>query len=191
MAVYWGTQFLVKKPHVIGNKLDEKIPFIPLFIFPYITWYIIMFALPFALYFFSIETYALYTMSLLMVLVISGIIYLVYPTTFVRPEPKGMDFSTKVVRFIYANDKKILSCMPSLHCSLSMLFILAAIDAEGLPLSIKISVILLSFLIILSTVFVKQHMLIDVITALPLSVICWYLAMAIGTDKFLIFFNFI
>jgi membrane-associated phospholipid phosphatase len=191
MLAYWGTQFIVKKPHMLSSKIDDKIPFIPVFIFPYVSWYFVMISLPFILFYNSIQTYALYIMSLLMVLVISGIVYLVYPTTFYRPEPKGAGFSVKVVKLIYANDKKILSCMPSLHCSLSMLFILAAATADGLSLVFKITLIVLSFLIILSTVLVKQHVLIDVVTALPLSVICWYIAMAIGADAFLSFFNFI
>ena len=111
---------------MLSSKIDDKIPFVPVFIFPYVSWYFVMISLPFILFYNSIQTYALYIMSLLMVLVISGIVYLVYPTTFYRPEPKGAGFSVKVVKLIYANDKKILSCMPSLHCSLSMLFILAA-----------------------------------------------------------------
>lgn len=190
-ATYWGTQFLVKKPHMLGSRLDAKIPFIPIFIFPYISWYFIMCIFPFILYLFSLQTYALYTMSLLTILIASAIVYLVYPTTFHRPDPEGTSFSVKTVKLIYANDRKILSCMPSLHCSLSMLFIIAAFTAENLPLTVKLPVIILSVLIILSTVLVKQHVLIDVITALPLAVISWYIAMAISADKFLSLFNFI
>lgn len=190
-AAYWGTQFFVKKPHMLGSRFDDKIPFVPIFIFPYVSWYFILFSIPFVLYFYSLPTYALYTMSLLIVVITSGIIYLVYPTTFIRPEPRGNNLSTKVVKLVYSNDKKILSCMPSLHCSLSMLFILAAFTAKNLPLTVKLSVIILSFLIILSTVLVKQHVLIDVITAIPLALISWYIAVAIGADMFLSLFNFI
>lgn len=190
-AAYWGTQFLVKNPHTLGSRFDDKIPFVPIFIFPYVSWYFILFSIPFVLYFYSLPTYALYTMSLLIVVITSGIIYLVYPTTFIRPEPQGNNLSTKIVKLVYSNDRKILSCMPSLHCSLSMLFILAAFTAKNLPLAVKLSVIILSFLIILSTVLVKQHVLIDVISALPLALISWYIAVAIGSDMFLSLFDFI
>ena len=190
-AAYWGTQFLVKNPHTLGSRFDDKIPFVPIFIFPYVSWYFILFSIPFVLYFYSLPTYALYTMSLLIVVITSGIIYLVYPTTFIRPEPQGNNLSTKIVKLVYSNDRKILSCMPSLHCSLSILFILAALTAKNLPLTIKLPVIILSFLIILSTVMVKQHVLIDVITAIPLALISWYIAVAIGADTYLILFNFI
>lgn len=190
-AAYWGTQFLVKNPHTLGSRFDDKIPFVPIFIFPYVSWYFILFSIPFVLYFYSLPTYALYTMSLLIVVITSGIIYLVYPTTFIRPEPQGNNLSTKIVKLVYSNDRKILSCMPSLHCSLSMLFIIAAFTAENLPLTVKLPVIILSVLIILSTVLVKQHVLIDVISALPLALISWYIAVAIGSDMFLSLFDFI
>ncbi|OQC01709.1 MAG: PAP2 superfamily protein [Firmicutes bacterium ADurb.Bin099] len=189
--VYWGTQFLVKNPHMLGSKLDDKIPFIPVFIFPYVIWFVLLFTIQFILYFYSLQTYALYVMSLFIVDITSGIIYLVYPTTFIRPEPEGDSFSVKVVRFIYSHDKKILSCLPSLHCSLSTLFILSALYATGLPLFLKLIIIIFSLLVIVSTVFVKQHVIIDVITAIPLAVISWYIAMAIGADTFLAFFNFL
>ena len=191
MLVYWGTQFFAKKPNVIGNKFDEMIPFVPHFIFPYVSWYAILFFMPFVLYLYSLETYALYVMSLVMVNLITGVVYLVYPTTFDRPDPEGDGVSVKLVRKIYSMDTKILICMPSLHCSLSTLFILAAAFAIEVPLVLRLVIIVISFLIILSTVFVKQHMVIDVITAVPLSVICWYIAMAIGADVFLSFFAFI
>lgn len=187
---YWGTQFFAKNPNIIGNKIDEKIPFLPIFIYPYVAWYILIPLVPFALYMYSIENFAIYMMALTINNIVSGIIYLIYPTTFDRKDPKGDSFSVKLVLLVYKNDTKILSCLPSLHCALSVLFIIATLYANSLPLVYKISFLVISILVIPATVFVKQHVLVDIIAAIPIAIISWYVALAIGAERFLAFFKF-
>ena len=37
-------------PHIIGNKIDEMIPFTLIFIIPYVFWYLMLFIIPYKMY---------------------------------------------------------------------------------------------------------------------------------------------
>ena len=190
-VIYWGTQFLQKNPHPVKSRFDDRIPFIPQFIFAYVSWFLFLASMPIILYSYSDTVFAKYVMAIFLVEIISGIIFIVYPTTFTRPEPAGKGPSITVVKAIYKNDSKILSCLPSLHCGIATLFILGSLSCPEMPLILKVIIVTVSVLIIQSTVFVKQHMIIDMITAIPLSLLCWYIATVITPEVFLTFFKFI
>jgi membrane-associated phospholipid phosphatase len=130
-------------------------------------------------------------MALVIEEIIAGITFIVYPTTFDRPEPVGKSPAIWVVKTVYKNDSKILSCLPSLHCGTATLFILGALSSLFMPLPLKLIIVTFSVLIILSTVFVKQHMIMDLVTAIPLSLLCWYIATVITPEAFLTLFKFI
>ena len=64
----------------------------------------------------------------------------------------------------------------ALLSSLSFLFAFAALAAPVLPLWVRLLIIARSLAIVASTMLVKQHMVIDAVTALPTAVVCWLLA---------------
>ena len=93
----------------------------------------------------------------------AAIIFIIYPTTIERATlGKGLfDFFTKIIYFV---DTPAINCLPSLHCAISMLFILVSIYSKKLTNRFKIPVIILSILVMASTLLVKQHVLVDLIT---------------------------
>ena len=52
----------------------------------------------------------------------------------------------------------------------------AALAASMLPLWLRLVIVVWSLTIVASTLFVKQHKIIDAVTALPTAVVCWLLA---------------
>ncbi|MFA7674153.1 MAG: hypothetical protein WCY62_09925 [Clostridia bacterium] len=190
-VIYWGTQFIQKNPHPIKSRFDDRIPFIPQFIFAYVSWFLFLASMPIILYFYYDTVFAIYVMALFIEEIIAGIVFIVYPTTFDRPEPVGKGPAIWVVKAVYKNDSKTLSCLPSLHCGIATLFILGSLSCPDMPLWLKVIIVTVSVLIIQSTVFVKQHMIIDMVTAIPLSLLCWYIATVITPEVFLVFFKFI
>ena len=77
---------------------------------------------------------------------------------------------------VYGANHRFLNCAPSVHCSVSFLFAFAALAAPVLPLWVRLLIIAWSLAIVASTMLVKQHMVIDAVTALPTAVVCWLLA---------------
>ena len=107
---------------------------------------------------------------------LSNIIYLIYPTTFERPVPPKKGLTGFVIGTVYGANHRFLNCAPSVHCSVSFLFAFATLAAPMLPLWLRLVIVVWSLAIVASTMLVKQHMVIDAVTALPAAAVCWLLA---------------
>ena len=127
--IYWFLGFLVLALFYFVSKqipsefstvhfpLDDKIPFIPIFIIPYIIWYVYV-PLPMIYIFFKYEKeFRKQAVAFFSGAVICGLIFLVYPTIIdFRPSADGKGIFLWLTRIIYANDNPPANCFPSLHC---------------------------------------------------------------------------
>ena len=57
-----------------------------------------------------------------------------------------------------------MNCFPSLHCAMSTLFILFILEIKNVKKIVKITITLISILIMISTLYTKQHVFIDLIS---------------------------
>lgn len=73
-----------------------------------------------------------------------------------------------MLKYVYKYSYKGVNCMPSMHCSISTLVLLAAILNFSLSPVLMSVYILVSVGIIVSTIFTKQHVIIDLITGVLL-----------------------
>ena len=173
ILLYFGSERFQKNPHNVERPVDKFIPVIPAFTLIYVLWFPLIFLFPIHLYQASEEFYKVYLMAWLLIIAISIPIYLIYPTSFARPknvESLPLGWTLKV---IYKYSYKGLNCMPSMHCSISTLVLLASIFCLGMPLLLRIIYGLISFGIIVSTQFTKQHVLIDMVTGVFLGTFCY------------------
>jgi len=157
--------------HVLKSTFDSKIPFIPQFIYFYVSWYAMLFLIPFLLYKKNFECFEKYIWSSSISIVISFFIYFFYPTSIVRGTITLNNITGLITQFIYAIDTPILNCFPSMHCLLSFFFIFYIINLKNTSFFIKMFVAVWSLLIVASTLFVKQHILADVISAFVFAVL--------------------
>ena len=156
---------IVNNPHVVGNYIDTKIPFINVFIIPYCIWYVMIFAIPYYYYKVDKNTLVKYIISYMTCALIATIIFFVYPTTVVRAEiPVDKNIFNMITRLIYFTDTPAINCFPSLHCAISMLFILTITYQKDTKVKYRLLVIIISILIMMSTLFVKQHVFIDLVS---------------------------
>ncbi|MEK4075612.1 phosphatase PAP2 family protein [Paenibacillus sp. FSL M7-0656] len=141
--------------------IDTQIPFLKEFIYPYISWMPILY-LGFlylgltnkSLFWRTLITYNVGVMA-------ANVCFAVFPTHVPRPEIGGTDLSSVLVQFIYTNDAPF-NCFPSVHVLTSyLLFIVINRHLNFRPLA-RISWSVWLWLIIASTVFVKQHSLLDI-----------------------------
>ena len=169
LCVVQGLTYLLIKPfqtniHVIGNGIDTYIPYVGLFVICYCSWFVMLFAIPYMLYQKDKKMLAKYIVCHFFGVLTCYIIFLIYPTTVIRPEILTNNIFDKLVGFIYLIDTPTINCMPSIHCLLSMLFILTAWCSKKFNTKFKIIVTIISILIMLSTLFIKQHAVIDLVT---------------------------
>lgn len=159
--------------HLIGNTIDTKIPFNIWFMIPYCLWYILIFILPYFLYKKDKDNFIRYIYSYIICTLIANIIFIVYPTTVARPEITGKGILEFITSFIFKIDNPPMNCFPSLHCAMSMLFILFILEIKNVKKNVKITITLISILIMISTLYTKQHVFIDLISGVILAIITY------------------
>ena len=165
--VYYGSRLISDGlfHHNIMLPVDYKIPFIPAFIIIYVL------AFPFWIFNGILvarenkETCSRVLSAEILAKIVCGIIYILYPTTMIRPEVTGTDFFSWLTGFIYLIDKPY-NLMPSIHCMDSWFCWRGLSGCKKVPEWYKKFSLFFAILICLSTLFVHQHVIIDVPTGI-------------------------
>lgn len=143
------------------TDLDTSIPLVPVFIIPYLLWYPYILLM---LFLFFVKNKKVYYRTLFiqcMGLVISYIIYFFFQTTVSRPTIPDHGFLNQLITFVYNTDNPY-NCFPSIHVLTSYLMIKGVNECITFAKKTRMTVYFCSWLIIASTLFVKQHVLLDV-----------------------------
>ena len=151
-------------PHIIGNKIDDLIPFTLIFIIPYVFWYFMLFLIPYKMYKEDKTNLYKYIITNVLTVIVANIIFICYPTLVIIPEITGDNILVLITKFIYWIDTPALNCFPSIHCTFSMLFILHICTSKKHNKKFKIFTFITSILVMASTLLIKQHVFIDLIS---------------------------
>ena len=171
--IYFLSKFTPIHQHVIGNKIDDKIPFIAFFGLFYVLWYIAIIVIPLVLNKYKKSELKKYFWNMFIGITICGLFYIFYPTTMVREDVSIKGFFTLIVYLVYFFDRPVMNLFPSMHCLICFYFIYHMLFNKEIDKRWRIGTIVFSILVILSTVFIKQHVLIDIISAFIISVIVY------------------
>jgi membrane-associated phospholipid phosphatase len=162
---YWATQLPV----------DEKIPFLEGFILFYIAW--LPFQVGTGLYLIvkDAEGFRLYMWSLMLSFTVSTLVCLLLPNgQDLRPAVlEHRNLCTAMVERLYAIDTNT-NVFPSVHVVGVMMVLFAVWRTPGLRRGLwRAGAAVLGALIVASTLFIKQHALIDVVGGVILSVLTY------------------
>ncbi len=164
-GLYFLSQQLPLDHRSVHCALDDKIPFLPAFCIPYVLWWLYI---PGMMLYMCFRDPAIYHRQVLTVfpgILLCTLIFFIYPTCIdFRPMSEGTGFFRWVCRFLYANDRP-MNVFPSLHCFEAIAVHLATF-ASGYGKAhraFQIGSAVLVVLICLSTVFIKQHSVLDVL----------------------------
>ncbi|HEY5562307.1 MAG TPA: phosphatase PAP2 family protein [Clostridiaceae bacterium] len=161
--------------YIMHTPLDDKIPFIKEFILPYYAWFPYMALALILLGILSKKNYFKLVLYLSLCMSISYIIYMLFPNgQSPRPSVMGQDILSKLVRFLYSIDETNCVC-PSIHVANSIAVHMAIINCKELKDKhyIKWASFIVMLLISSSTVFVKQHSILDVYAGILLAFILY------------------
>lgn len=167
------------KIHYLQMKIDYRIPFCEYFIVPYLLWFpYIAVTVAWFLYFNKNRTefYQL-AVSLGIGMTLFLIISYIFPNgQQLRPYifPRDNVF-TDMVASLYRTDTPT-NVMPSIHVFNSVACCHAVFESRALKKywGIRAVVLVLTILIVLATMFLKQHTILDVAAGLLLGRICWF-----------------
>jgi membrane-associated phospholipid phosphatase len=162
--------------YIIHSRLDDKIPFIEYFIVPYTLWFVFI-AVVF-LYFFFTDVDGFYRMSKFIFLGMT--IFLVISTLVpngleLRPTQFARDnLFIRWVQHLYRIDTPT-NVLPSLHVFNSVAVCLVMNDSERVRKHKIVCALsyVLAGLIVLATMFLKQHSVIDVWTACVMAAVLY------------------
>ncbi len=150
--------------------LDDLIPFCEFFIVFYVFWYVFWLGMLAYTLLYEPETFKRLMWFCIFTFSTAVATYVIFPNCQnLRPTVFERDnVFVRITRFLYWIDTNTNVC-PSLHVVASVAVVFAAHDSKrfsGFGWQLVITV--LAVLISLSTVFVKQHSVVDVLAALPL-----------------------
>jgi membrane-associated phospholipid phosphatase len=153
--------------------LDRRIPLIPEFIWPYLLCYVFPF-LPLLV----VKDWHRFNRALLAIILANAAAFLVYvllPIAFPHPE-LGPSFSDRVLALQFRYDfKPGANKLPSLHVTYAWIVYLLC-RKQGLGRLRNGLILLAAALISVSTIFVRQHILLDVLTGAAWAFAAWFAA---------------
>ncbi len=150
---------------------DDWIPFCEWFVIPYVFWYgLIVFSLGYFLLY-NVDSFKRLQVFIMITQAVAMAVYILFPT---RQDLRPLEFArdnlwTDIVGFLYTIDTNTGVC-PSLHVAYSLGIASVWVKEKGVSWVWKSFVVLAVLLICLSTVFIKQHSVLDIVAALPLGV---------------------
>ena len=160
---------------VTDSFLDQYIPFNEYFVIPYVLWFAFI-ALGFMFFAFKDrENFNRVCFYMFWGMGICLLIYLVFPSQQnLRVELSNTNIFQTMVSYIYSVDTPTNVC-PSIHAYNSIMMCIALYKSKKFKKH-KVwmgATAILSFMICLSTVMIKQHAIVDVICAIVLSIVIY------------------
>ena len=187
LLLFWPIHFLffmllerVYSPqyHEVYCSLDDAIPFNEYFIIPYWLWFAFIAGMLIYLLLFDVKEFKREMYFYIVTYAITLIIYVIYPTMQnLRPDAfERHNLFTELISKLYAFDTNTNVC-PSLHVIGAVAVCISAFKTERFKGFLwRAAFVILTVLICASTVFLKQHSIIDVICAIPVCAIGYVLA---------------
>lgn len=165
--------FILNTPHEVVNVLktfiDNGIPRLPVFTVVYIAflpwfWGVVVYS-----WFCNVSWHRL-AYSVIIVNLVASVVYLMFQTYVPRDVIVSNDIFSNLLRFIYSSDSAY-SAFPSLHSALSATIATYFVIRKS---NWSVAAVIMAVMVILSTLFVKQHFVLDAISGVGLGVITTY-----------------
>lgn len=193
--VYEVTAILPIGDHYLTMAIDDSIPFVPEFCFFYSLFYVGPFVFLTALSFYDKKKLIAILCGGTVALFICLICYLIYNVKMYRTpfeeivEPYWFftgsvhnlhEFCLALCHMQYVLDPMARNGIPSLHAMFGCLIFISGCpfskDEKHVPIGLRIAAIIFGLGVVCSTVFVKQHYLIDAIIGFTLALVMFFTA---------------
>ena len=170
---FWLDLTITDPKYIIHSPIDDFIPFNEWFVFPYCSWFLLLAAVTALLWWNDTESYDKLCLMMFSGMTFCLILSMVLPNGLdIRPtaEAVGRDnIAMQIMQLLWKADASVNVC-PSIHCQSSGCMALAFSQsrlAKGRP-GLKVLAWVWAALICASTVFTKQHSILDVVCGLAL-----------------------
>ena len=159
--LYYLIKFFYNDYHIINSFI--KIPLVKPFIYFYDSWYPFIILNSFLVYRYDRNLFKYLIVAMLTSAFLAQLTFIIYPSEIVRPSIEVKTITDWLIDFTYKSDNPPVNCLPSMHCVYCFLTSFYIFKCKNLKY--RYLLIGYSFLIVLSTVFIKQHVIEDIILA--------------------------
>ena len=180
--VYWLTRPIARnfKVHdftIVG--FDDKVPLVKIFFIPYLLSYAYWFVAP-IIAAKNRKRFCNWFIAVMISFLITAIIYCFMPTTISRPIDEMLASDNPIDKFIgnfYMFDGGYVpfGCFPSIHCLLSAFCYISVRGQKNISFVNRVGILIMDILILLATQFTKQHYIVDLISAVFLAEITFFI----------------
>ena len=174
LMLYFITENLipVERCHVIHCALDDMIPFTEGFMIFYCYWYLLLVGSLLVFFMYDVLSFKRLQVYIMITQAVAMATYILYPSVQpLRPASFARDNPlTRLAAFIYAFDTPTGVC-PSLHVAYSMGIASVWCHRRETSLAWKAFMVFSAVAISLSTAFVKQHSVVDILAAIPVGLL--------------------
>ena len=167
--IYFLIKLIISNYITINSVLT--IPLIKWFVYFYDSWYPFIFFASFIIYKHNKENYYKLIFTLIIASLLAHITFIVFPTMVERPDINISSFTDLILYITYKSDTPAVNCLPSVHCLYCFIIIFYILIIKSINLKYKVPIILYLILIILSTLFIQQHIVEDVILSFIYTII--------------------
>jgi len=166
---FYLTETLIPRDacHIIHCPLDDTIPFWEGFVIPYVAWYLLVAGSLAYFAFYNVESFKKLMTYIIITQAVAVAVYILYPSRQdLRPSTFPRDnIFTRTVGLLYTVDTNT-NVFPSLHVGFSLAILSVWSKEKEVSRLWKVSVAIFVVLVCLSTVFIKQHSVLDVLAAI-------------------------
>lgn len=164
---------------LVMSRIDQHIPFCEYFIVPYFFWFVYLgfTAVYFGLFCRNIKEIKKVSYSFIVGMSVFLLVSLFFPNGhMLRPNLVEEGIFVSAVKFLYSIDTST-NVFPSMHVFCTIAASIALLRQKELRKikGFNVAIHVISILIILSTMLLKQHSIIDVVGAFILNGVCYYL----------------
>lgn len=176
LSSYYGAKAIIAGGdyYNVALPIDDRIPLVP--------WTVIIYYGCFLFWLYAYtnilrnetETYR-YMCAEIIGKIICFICYVLIPTAMIRPEVTATGFFPDVIRMMYSIDPPN-ALFPSMHCFVSWMCVVGLRDKPEFSVKYRVMSVVAAILVFIATLTTKQHVVIDIISAVALAEFVWYIA---------------
>jgi len=178
-------QTILRPEHYMYTPFDDLIPFVPGFVVPYVLWYLYVAGTAVFFFFQSRDAFRRIAIYLSAGMCVACVVFTLLPNgQHLRPYALGTDICSQLVMHLYQNDTPFNSA-PSIHVIYSIGTTCAILTYNRNAGRVRYAIIsiltgITTVAICLSTLFIKQHSVIDFVGGVVVGVLLYFF---IYTDK--------
>ena len=166
--IYFLTKYFISDYNIISSVIN--VPLVKYFIYFYDSWYPFIIINAFIIYKYdnknNTDKFNYLIVTMLISALLSHLTFIIYPSMVIRPTIEVKGITDWILYITYKSDTPAVNCLPSMHCVYCFVTSFYILECKNMNIKKRFLIVGYLVLIVLSTLFIKQHIIEDIILSL-------------------------